>query len=105
MGISNDAIFITHRAEGTLNIIIKTLDIITGEELDSYTYMTTEEWNSSATKYYFFDKHLLLFNIVPDNNKANIVLMNISDKKVLWEQVLDQIAYPHLIITPTGYYQ
>tara|TARA_R110001583_G_scaffold65184_1_gene188459 strand:- start:185 stop:1372 length:1188 start_codon:yes stop_codon:yes gene_type:complete len=103
--ISNDTVFISHKEVGESNIVTKTLDIFTGEELDSYSYMTAEEWSSSATKYYFFDNHLLLFNIVPDDNKANIALLNLSDKTLLWERELDQIAYPHLIITPTGYYQ
>ncbi len=102
--VSNDIVFISYKEERTA-IVTKTLDIFSGEELDSFTYPITEEWNASSTKSYFFDDHLLLFNIVPANNKANIVLMNIPAKTLVWELELDQIAYPHLIITPSDFYQ
>ena len=104
INISDDTVFISYKEERTA-IVTKTLDIFSGEEQDSFTYPITEEWNASSTKHYFFDDHLLLFNIVPDDNKANIVLMNIPAKTLVWELELDQIAYPHLIITPTDYYQ
>ncbi len=102
---SNDKVYIAHKKEGESNIQTKILDLFSGEELDSYTYITNEELNPSPTKYYFFDQHLLIFKIVPDDNKANIALINISDKILVWEKELDQVAYPHLIITPTAYYQ
>ena len=100
----NNKVYVSNRKAGESNIQIKTLDLFSGEELDAYTYATNQELNASATKYFFFDQHLLLFNIAPDDNKATIALINISDKIVVWEKELDQVAYPHLIITPTGYY-
>ncbi len=102
---SNDKVYIAHKKEGESNIQTKILDLFSGEELDSYTYITNEELNPSPTKYYFFDQHLLIFKIVPDDNKANIALINISDKILVWEKELGQVSYPHLIITPTAYYQ
>jgi len=103
--ISNDKAYIAHQKEGESNIQIKILNLFSGEELDSYVYTTNEELNPAPTKYYFFDQHLLIFKIVPDDNKANITLINISDKIVVWEKEFGQVSYPHLIITPTGYYQ
>jgi len=102
---SNDKVYISHLKEGESNIQIITLDLHTGKELDSYTYLTNEELNSSNTKHYFFDRYLLLFETISDDNKANITLINIPDKVTLWEKTLDQVAYPHLIITPSEYYQ
>ncbi len=101
----NDKAYIAHKKEGESNIQIKTLNLFSGEEIGSYAYTTNEELNPSSTKYYFFDQHLLIFNIVPEDNKANIALINISDKILVWEKELGQVAYPHLIITPTGCYQ
>ena len=101
----NDKVYVSNRKESESNIQIKTLDLFSGEELDSYAYETTKELNASSTKFYFFDQHLLLFEIVPDNNKANVVLINVKDKALVWEKELNPIAYSHLIITPTDYYQ
>ncbi|MDO6519488.1 outer membrane protein assembly factor BamB family protein [Zobellia uliginosa] len=104
IGLSNDTVYLSYKEESSA-IVTKTLDIFSGEELDSFTYPVNEEWDSDSTKYYFFDKHLLLFNTVSDHNKANITLINISANTLVWELELDQTAYPHLIITPTHFYQ
>lgn len=104
INISNDMVFISYNELGS-TIVTKTLDILSGEELYSFTYPVNEEWDSDSTTYYFFDNHLLLFNTVSSDNKAHIVLINISTETLVWEQELNQKAYPSLIITPTGYYQ
>lgn len=107
LGIStlNDKVYISNREDEETSLQIKTLDLISGEELDSYTYSTSQELNTSDTKHYFFDQHLLLFEIAPSENNANITLINITDKTLVWKKDLDQVAYSHLIITPTGHYQ
>lgn len=102
--LSNDTVYLSYKEESSA-IVTKTLDIFGGEELGSFTYPINEEWDSDYTKYYFFDKYLLLFNTVSSANKAHMVLINISAETLVWEQELNQTAYPSLIITPTDYPQ
>ena len=54
----DNKVYISHRIEGESNIQVRTLDLFSGEEMDSYTYMTNNDLNPSSTKFYFFDQHL-----------------------------------------------
>ena len=103
--ISNDQLYIIHKKEGETDTKIKILNLQNGDELDQYTYTSQEELEPSATKYILFDQHLLLFKIIPSDNKALITLINVPEKKIVWEKPLDQVAYPSFVKTPSGYYE
>lgn len=106
LGISvlSDKVYVSNRKEGETDLQVKTLDLSSGDALDSYTYITSQELNASYTDQYFFDQHLLLFELVPSENSSNITLINIADKTLVWKKDLGKVAYSHLVVTPTGFY-
>lgn len=98
----NDKVYVMNRKENETDIQIKTLNLDTGEELDFYTYSTDKDWNASFTKFYLIDHNLLIFNSEDDEGKANIALINIKGKTLVWEKQLNQRSYTHMLVTPTG---
>lgn len=103
ISIFNDKVYIRNVQEAD-NIKIKTLDLSSGEEIDSYTLENTELLDDYNTKFYSINQYLLIFKVMEFDNKSQVSLINIADKAVLWNEELNPIAYSHLIITPATVY-
>ncbi len=103
INVYNDAVYIRHYKEAE-NIEIKTLDLSSGEELDSYTLENSELLSSSDTEFYFINEYVLFFKLLPFDNKSHVSLINIEDKTLIWEKELNPINYPNLLLTSSKVY-
>lgn len=103
ISVSNEKVYISNTKEAE-NTKIRTLDLSSGEEIDSYTLENSEFIGDPSTKFYFINQYVLIFKIMPFDNKSQVTLINIADKALLWEKELNSITYPNLILPPSKVY-